>query len=538
MTSSARLKARQKLGLACGLLVLLVLPSPGLCQVASPAPSTHSEGEILPLPRSVAPAPAVPNHGPEDGLQPIDLRTALRLALTSNLDIAVAREAIQRVRAVEERARFSFLPNATLGSTFSRHEGQIQKTEGIIIMANKESLFAGGGAAAAFNMSEAIFEPLVAQQQTVAAMAGLDRVTQHTLLAVADAYLNVLRYRRRLARVEETLAFLTSDQPAANRGNSKGLLPLLEQFVKSGAALPSDLERVRVEVLRRQEERAGALQDFRVAVAELARLVRLDPQLCLSPIEDFRYPLYLPGDEWACKPLDELVALALSNRPEVAENQAQVQAALKRVQEARFRPLLPNAAVSYSYGGFGGGPNSFKEGSGSIYHWRSRDDFDASLFFRLKNLGLGDRADLREQQALQQQATLRQIQVQDLVVTQVVQAKELVSGWHERLDITRAALFDDKGAPDGPVFKSLRLNFERIRGGEGRPLEVLDSIRGLSDLLEAYGQAATDYDRARFRLLFALGLTPKDLLDHWEASCSPDKAEAGPGPIHGSEPGK
>jgi len=41
---------------------------------------------------------------------------------------------------------------------------------------------------------------------------------------------------------------------------------------------------------------------------------------------------------------------------------------------------------------------------------------------------------------------------------------------------------------------------------------VLDSIRGLNDVLEAYGQAVTDYERARFRLLIALGLPPQDIL--------------------------
>jgi hypothetical protein len=59
----------------------------------------------------------------------------------------------------------------------------------------------------------------------------------------------------------------------------------------------------------------------------------------------------------------------------------------------------------------------------------------------------------------------------------------------------------------------MRLNFERIRGGEGRPLEVLDSIRSLSDLLEAYLQAVTEFERARVRLVIVLGLPPLALFD-------------------------
>jgi len=62
---------------------------------------------------------------------------------------------------------------------------------------------------------------------------------------------------------------------------------------------------------------------------------------------------------------------------------------------------------------------------------------------------------------------------------------------------------------DGAVFQSIRLNFERIRNVPGtRPLEVVDSIRGLNDLLEAYAQAVTEYERSVFRMWTVLGLSP------------------------------
>src|SRR5205085_1490607 len=90
---------------------------------------------------------------------------------------------------------------------------------------------------------------------------------------------------------------------------------------------------------------------------------------------------------------------------------------------------------------------------------------------------------------------------------------EQVQRSRERVRITRSALFDDKGQPVGSVYRSLYLNFIRIIEGAGTPLEVLDSTRRLSDVLEAYGNALTDYDRARFRLLIALGMPPEAILD-------------------------
>ena len=53
----------------------------------------------------------------------------------------------------------------------------------------------------------------------------------------------------------------------------------------------------------------------------------------------------------------------------------------------------------------------------------------------------------------------------------------------QRLNIYRAGLFDEQGRPRGQVYRSIGLNFIRIRGYEGIPLEVLDSIIRLNDVL-------------------------------------------------------
>ncbi|HEV3203011.1 MAG TPA: TolC family protein [Gemmataceae bacterium] len=492
----------------------------GISQTAPPAKNHQVPQELLPAPQKLIPVP----YGTSQNIAsekpvPVNLATALRLAQTSNLDILQAREAVNQSQARLDKANASILPNFNIGSTYLRHDGNIQKTEGNIIKANKDSLFVGGGPSLVLPTVEALFTPLAARQLAAASEAGFQRVQNETLFSVADAYLNVLRARRRVARIQETLEQLLNEKPTDLRGQSKGLLPLIRDFVERGAkeAFPADLERVRVEVMRRQEELVGAVNEYQIANAELARLLRLDPALPLEPTEDIRVPLFLPGEEWMEKPIDQLVEVALNNRPEIGENRALVEATLARVRAANFRPMLPNVVLNYSWGDFGGDPDLKPRGgfgpSGTIRHFAPRSDFEASLIWRWENLGFGNRAEQREQQALHRSTVLRQSQVQDRVVAQVIQAYELVAGWRERWIITRSALFDEKGEPAGPVFRSMRLNFERIRGWEGRPLEVLDSIRGLSDMMEAFGQAVTDYERARFRLLIALGLPPRDWIN-------------------------
>ena len=535
--------------LAGGLLLVAGIATAALGQSARIPPPVEPAPQQLPPPR---PAPEGARTSspatlefkelelPDAPKVPINMPTALRLAQTANLDIAQAREVVNQARAAEQLAHVGWIPNFNIGSTYTHHEGNIQKTEGNIIKANKDGLFVGGGPSLNWSLADVYFGPLVARQVEAATQAGLQRVNNTTVLAVADAYLNVLLARRRLARTGETLLYLTAEQFTVEGQRFKGMLRMMRDFVEVGAqeALRSELARVEVEVLRRQEEQRAALQDFQTATAELARLLRLDPQVGLMPVEDFRFPIPLPGEELASRPVEQLVAFALAGRPELAENRALVLAALARVRNSKFRPLLPNVALAYNWGDFGGSPDPNPGGrpgfgpSGEIKHMNTRTDLDVSLVWRLRNFGFGDLADRRGFEAAYRQANLRQLQVEDLVVAQVVIAKEEMEGWRDRLNTTRAALFNANGAPAGPVFSSLRLNFERIRAAGGRPLEVLDSIRGLSDALEAYGVDVTSYERARFRLLFALGVPPQSLFDPSATQPAGTAANPAPGPNH------
>jgi len=508
---------------------------PAQLQVADQPPA------IPPLPKELQWPPikggagsildAAKNPGINLPYVPIDFGTALRLAQTNNLEIAQARQVVNLMEAGLLRAEVLTLPSANANSTYVDHTGRIQQAIGNIVFTNRQSLWVGGGPGVNFQFSEALFAPLAARQQVAAAEQGVGRVTLATFLDVADAYFNVMLARRKLALIDETLDFLTADTPSPKRGGAKGLYPLVRDFVKAGRAdaLKADEARVLVEVFRRQEDRRKALQDFEVASAGLARVLYLDPRTFLWPIEDFRFPMPLPGQSWLAADLDNLVQTAASNRPDLAENQALIRAMLNRWRLAKYRPLSPAFVVNFNAGGFGGGPNFLERlpgtglakssagpqtHSGYIQEFGGRTDFDATLVWRLQNLGFGNLAEIRETRTLYNQSEIRQMQILELVMTQVVQAKEQVEGSRARLDITRSALFDEQGEAGGPVFESLRLNFSRIRNVAGaRPLEVQNAIVQLYDLLDKYALAATDFERSRFRLLIALGLPPGSLFD-------------------------
>ena len=93
--------------------------------------------------------------------------------------------------------------------------------------------------------------------------------------------------------------------------------------------------------------------------------------------------------------VDDLIPIALTYRPELASQQAQVQATLALLKQERLRPLIPSVLLrgystpvtgTLAAGYFGGGPDS-TIGNGGL-----RGDLDLQVLWQLDNLGFGNRA--------------------------------------------------------------------------------------------------------------------------------------------------
>src|SRR5262249_8818395 len=126
-----------------------------------------------------------------------------------------------------------------------------------------------------------------------------------------------------------------------------------------------EVARTRTEAARRRQAIHAARERWRTASAELARVLRLDSGALVEPLEPPALRLALIERE---RCVDELIPIALVNRPELASRQALVRATLERLRQERLRPLLPsvllrgaatNPAGTLAGGYFGGGRNSF-----------------------------------------------------------------------------------------------------------------------------------------------------------------------------------
>jgi outer membrane protein TolC len=457
-------------------------------------------------------APAPPPRIPVDTslipgrtVGPIDLANVLRLAGARDPDIAIARQRVLQAAADLGQARALWLPSLFYGATWYRADGQIQTITGQVQTIGRSGLFTGAmaalpngllgpppgtgipslnGLSATLRISDAIFEPMAAQRVLRANDAGARAVTNDALLEVAEAYFELQNATGRLAIARE----------AAD--NARSLSQITGAFARLGEGLEADHRRALTELTHRRKEAQLATGQLLVASADLVRILVLDPQIVVAPVEPAECIIRLIPDEI---PLDELLVRGLRNRPELASAQDLVEATLVRWKQAKLRPFVPSLSLTYAGGGFGGGANSFFGDFGS------RGDTTASLFWELRNLGFTDRAIMRRRQAEHETATLEKIRTEARVAADVVAAFEARQAASRQIEDARASVVE--------ALESLRLNMLNIRQGAElpratRPIEVLQPIQALAQARQDYLDSVLAYNRAGFRLKRAIGEQP------------------------------
>lgn len=443
-------------------------------------------------PAAKAALPAVPAAGTQGKPLPINLPTALTLSDANPLDIQIAGERLRTAAAQLDRARVMWLPNVNAGVDYYRHDGRIQDIAGVVFNTGRSSLLVGGGPQAVFAVSEAVFAPLAARQVVRAREADAQAARNDATLQVAEAYFAVQQARGEVAGALDALR--RADELV---GKAEKLAPGLTPTV--------EVNRARAEAARRRYAVEAAYERWQVASADLTRLLRLEPGTLVEPAEEPSLTVELIDP--AAAP-EELIPVALTNRPELASDQAVIQAALARVRQEKVRPFVPTVAVrgvgsqvpGLAGGYFGGGINEYMGNFGP------RFSIDLQAVWELQNFGLGNRAAVREREAESRQALLRLLRTQDLVSAEVVQAHARVRRSAARMRAAEAGLADAVETAERNVFG---LGQTRRFGDQlalvFRPQEAVAAVAALDQAYRDYYAAVADHNRAQFQLYRALG---------------------------------
>jgi outer membrane protein TolC len=501
---------RRILGCTTPLLLSgLAFATAALAAEEPPKPRTE------PAPRPVEDAPApTPAASPllEGPTKPIDLGSALQLAGVQNPEILLARERVVEAVADRQLAAAQILPTINLGTNYDTHTGPLQRSTGVIQKVNRGSLYLGLGANAVGggtvnipgivwdgNVSQVIFAALVTRQVVRQREFASDAVRNDVLLRVATGYLDLLRAEAARAIALQTL------------GEAREVARVTANYAKTGQGRQADADRAATEFEQRKKDVLDTEADVLRSSARLAQLLDLDPSVRLHAIDGWVVPAPIVPDPI---PLPELLTIALTQRPELRERQAAIRAALLELQGAKLLPFSPNFIIGYSGGTFGGGSNLASNGilqaDGAVLRqprfdsFAGRQDFDAVLYWSVRNLGVGNVALVRLARSNVRSNQWREVEVLDRVRTEVAVARARTHARFAQIETGERAVLSGQ--------RAFQEDLRRTRNNVGLPIEVLDSLRLLGRSRYTYLDAIIDYNRAQFELYVALGQPPAQTL--------------------------
>ena len=433
----------------------------------------------------------------------IDLPTALRLAEGANPTIALGRQAIVEAEALQTGARGLLLPTLNAGSNYHLHQGVLQTSYGQIRNLNEQSIYVGAGARTLAaetlaipgvrifsHLGDAYFAPLAAGQIVCARTFDASAIENQTLLTVVERYLD-------LAMAEASLDAIHQAEEAA-----QSIVKSTSAFSETGQGREGDYQRARADALLLHAQEQTMQELVAVRSAELSRVLHLDPSIRLhtppGPLELVQ--LIDPSFN-----VDQLTDFARAARPELAARTAELAAAEYRVRQEKTRPFFPVVSVGFSGGAFGGGSNRQDLGVPSFFQtFGGRTDFDVTAVWTLQNLGFGNAAIQKQTRAERDTAIAARSLQSNRIAREVGDAFAKSQTRRQQVELAEMRL---KSAVAGA-----NEELERTRGGEGLPIEALNSARMLSEAGLALVEAIGGYDLAQFELFVAIGQTPHSAL--------------------------
>ena len=440
---------------------------------------------------------------PTDVRFPITLATALKLSDARPLIVAMAQAKVWVAEAELNQAKVLWMPDLNLGFDYIRHDGGGPDFNKGIMTAPSTNFFYGGAGLwgnqyGIIPIPDALYQPLVARQVLNSEHWDVQTAKNDALLQTADAYFRVHQYRGMYAGAVYCVL----------RGR---------ELVERIAALSPDLvqafevDRARNMVADLEQQAALARQQWRVQSARLTRVLRLDPRAVVEPLEHYHLQITLidPGRE-----LEDLMPIALANRPEVASRRALVQGAEWAVRREKARPFIPLIALTgfqtpfelFQAGIFGLGPNN------QLNQWTGRDDFSIQPLLRFTNLGLGNLALIKTQRGVESLAFIDLFEAQDRVAEEVFQALARLQAAAVRVfqadRALRTGIITYNGSVEGLEQTS---RFGDVLVLISRPQEAVFALQLLKTAFDEYFTTVADYNRAQFELFHALGYPAREL---------------------------
>jgi outer membrane protein TolC len=409
---------------------------------------------------------------------PIDLPTTLRLAGAQNLDIQIAREHLSEAQANRQSALEQFLPWLAPGVTYHRRDGVAQSVpSGVISDAHFQSYYPGVSLSAQMALGDALYNSLAAKQLVRASDQALETQRQDSTLSAAQGYFDLAKAKTLVEVVRQALLTSQDYQQQLHAG------------VAAGIAFRGDELRVQSQTEHFEITLRQALEQQRVAAANLAQLLHLDSRVELIPQETELVPITLIETN---APLDRLVEQALASRPELKQSQAFVSATRAGKNGAVYGPLIPAVGAQVFGGGLGGGPD------GGPSHFGAAGDYTVGLSWKIGPGGLFDSGRVNATKARLAAAQLSDDRLRDVIISQVVAGLARVQSLAAQIELAKHNL--------ATAVETLRLTRERKQFGVGAVLEDIQAQQDLNQARSDFVTALAEYNKAQYALNKATGV--------------------------------
>ena len=131
---------------------------------------------------------------------------------------------------------------------------------------------------------------------------------------------------------------------------------------------------------------------------------------------------------------------------------------------------------------------------------KGRSDFDAFAVWNVQNMGFGNRARVRRADGVVGQSIASYDRELNQVRREVSEARAAALAAARQMELSTASVAN--------ATQGFKLETERIRLGQGRPIEALDSFNQLLTARQELVQAVIEFDTAQFQLYVAVGSSP------------------------------
>src|SRR5258708_31092031 len=162
------------------------------------------------LMNAAATAQESPQPGAAANSYQIDLATVLRLAGAQNLDVQLARNAVDEAHANYTSAVERFLPSFGPTASYFQHSGRGQRGEAPLLDVSQHSDAAGACLTAQIPVGDAIFTALQAHQLVAASDAGATAQERDSALAAAQQYFDLVKAQALVGVVDDSLSISQS----------------------------------------------------------------------------------------------------------------------------------------------------------------------------------------------------------------------------------------------------------------------------------------------------------------------------------------